>query len=339
MKTCKKHNIEYSQKQCPECKKIARINTKTNKKNGTTIKRNNVIRDENGNITEKFCNECKTYKPIGEFVKKPVKCRQCRSNRRKKNYEENKQDWKDYAERNKKILKEKNKKYREKNKDKLSAKSKEYRKNNKEKILLAGKKSREKNKDAIKKRKKKYAEENKDKISQHSKEYYKKNKTILLAKNKQWRDEKRKNKPVKEKSAIKTKPEYRFMRCVSAAIYRLLKKEHMSSKYAKYTSVELRNYIEDLFSHPDNLTPDGKVWMNWDNHGEYHPHYWDNNNPATWKWQLDHITPQVKLQFKSMDDENFSKCWDLQNLRPYSAKHNNLERDRKETTVKKKRKR
>jgi hypothetical protein len=36
----------------------------------------------------------------------------------------------------------------------------------------------------------------------------------------------------------------------------------------------------------------------------------------------DHIIPQSKLQYTSMKDENFKKCWSLENLRPLSAKQN-----------------
>ena len=69
--------------------------------------------------------------------------------------------------------------------------------------------------------------------------------------------------------------------------------------------------------------------MNWDNQGYYKLSEWNDNDSSTWKWQLDHIIPQSKLPYTSMEDENFKICWDLENLRPYSAKQNLIEQDRK----------
>jgi hypothetical protein len=48
--------------------------------------------------------------------------------------------------------------------------------------------------------------------------------------------------------------------------------------------------------------------MSWDNYGSY--------------WHIDHIIPQSKLLYNSMEDENFKKCWDLQNLQPLEATAN-----------------
>tara|TARA_A100000172_G_scaffold79632_1_gene67136 strand:+ start:1813 stop:2883 length:1071 start_codon:yes stop_codon:yes gene_type:complete len=65
-----------------------------------------------------------------------------------------------------------------------------------------------------------------------------------------------------------------------------------------YTPQELREHIENQFDEK----------MNWDNHGDY--------------WHIDHIIPQAALPYKSLEDENFQKCWDLKNLRPLEAKEN-----------------
>lgn len=96
-------------------------------------------------------------------------------------------------------------------------------------------------------------------------------------------------------------------------------------KYLDYTIIDMIIYIQSLFSHPDNLTPDGKVWMNCDNNGAYNLYTWDDDDPTTWTWQLDHIIPQSDLPYTSMEDDNFKKCWSLENLRPYSAKQNVLD--------------
>ena len=65
-----------------------------------------------------------------------------------------------------------------------------------------------------------------------------------------------------------------------------------------YTSEKLKSYIEALW----------EPWMNWNNYGRF-----DKDRMT---WQIDHIIPQSKLPFESFDDENFQKCWALENLRP-----------------------
>jgi len=45
-----------------------------------------------------------------------------------------------------------------------------------------------------------------------------------------------------------------------------------------------------------------------DNYGKY--------EEGKKKWNIDHIIPQSELLYKSLDDENFKKCWALENLRP-----------------------
>lgn len=62
--------------------------------------------------------------------------------------------------------------------------------------------------------------------------------------------------------------------------------------------------------------------MNWNNHGKYDSKTWDDNDSSTWTWQLDHIIPHSDLPYQSMTDENFLKCWALDNLRPLSSKQN-----------------
>jgi hypothetical protein len=82
-----------------------------------------------------------------------------------------------------------------------------------------------------------------------------------------------------------------------------------------YKTSVLRAHIESLF----------EPWMNWDNLGRYSARKWDDNDPKTWKWQVDHIIPYSELPYVSKDDDNFKKCWALENIRPYCAKKNCLE--------------
>lgn len=86
-----------------------------------------------------------------------------------------------------------------------------------------------------------------------------------------------------------------------------------------YSIDELKNHIENLF----------EPWMTWDNWGVYDPDIWDDDNSLTWTWHLDHVIRQADLPYDSFDHSNFQKCWALSNLRPYSAKMNVIENNRR----------
>lgn len=77
---------------------------------------------------------------------------------------------------------------------------------------------------------------------------------------------------------------------------------------------QLKRHLESQF----------EFWMTWQNNGMYNPDNWDDNDPRTWTWQIDHIVPQCNFYYISMEDEQFQKCWALENLRPLSAKQNIL---------------
>jgi hypothetical protein len=83
-------------------------------------------------------------------------------------------------------------------------------------------------------------------------------------------------------------------------------------KFLKYSIQELKEYLELQF----------ESWMTWNNWGIYNPKTWDNNDCSTWTWNIDHIIPQSDLPYSSMQDDNFKKCWELNNLRPLSSKIN-----------------
>ena len=89
-------------------------------------------------------------------------------------------------------------------------------------------------------------------------------------------------------------------------------------KYLPYSIEELKTHLENQF----------ESWMNWNNHGIY-SNSWDDNDEATWTWQIDHIIPHSKLRYDSMSHPNFKKCWSLENLRPLSSKQNNLDQDKR----------
>ena len=97
-------------------------------------------------------------------------------------------------------------------------------------------------------------------------------------------------------------PEFRIRRRISSAIRKSLHKENKSiNKLLPYSIQELKQHLEDQF----------EPWMNWKNYGPA------NKNQKT--WQIDHIIPQSKLPYLSFADDNFFKCWALNNLRPLEA--------------------
>lgn len=117
---------------------------------------------------------------------------------------------------------------------------------------------------------------------------------------------------------------------ISSSIWRELNLIHLTKnstscmEFVSFASISiLWEHLETLFSHPDNLTPDGKVWMTKENRGCYNVAIWNDNDPTTWRWQLDHIVPQSLFDFSV--PEQIKKCWSLENLRPYSAKQNVLD--------------
>ena len=82
----------------------------------------------------------------------------------------------------------------------------------------------------------------------------------------------------------------------------------------KHTSSRISNYLRSISS--------GK---NGQSILKYDPKTWDDNNFATWTWNIDHIIPHSDLHYSSMEDDNFKKCWALSNLRPINAKQNVLD--------------
>lgn len=105
---------------------------------------------------------------------------------------------------------------------------------------------------------------------------------------------------------------------ISNSINKALKKQESSKnnqsilEFLPYSIQELKEHLENQF----------EPWMNWENHGLYNKETWDDNNQNTWTWQIDHIIPQSNLPFTTMEDENFKKCWSLDNLRPLASKIN-----------------
>lgn len=66
-----------------------------------------------------------------------------------------------------------------------------------------------------------------------------------------------------------------------------------------YTVQQLKDHLEKQF----------ESWMNWSNYG-------GRNDSKIKSWTIDHIIPQSKFPYKSLNDSLFQECWALSNLRP-----------------------
>jgi hypothetical protein len=118
----------------------------------------------------------------------------------------------------------------------------------------------------------------------------------------------------------KLNPAYKLRASISSNVRRMLRlqrtyKTNSITKHIPYTLQQLKEHLEKQF----------EPWMNWDNHGAYHIDKWKDDDQSTWTWQMDHIIPHSELPYTNMEDENFRKCWALENLRPLSAKQNVLD--------------
>lgn len=161
----------------------------------------------------------------------------------------------------------------------------------------------------------------------YKKEYYEKNREKISKKNKKHQSsiKYKKNKNLRRRNRRYNNPVVRLRDYIGAEINNILKKNGSNKKgrsflnAINYSLEELKNHIESKF----------ESWMAWNNQGIYDPKNWDDNDPTTWKWQLDHIIPHSTFNYDSMDHPDFYKCWDLSNLRPYSAKQNILDGNRR----------
>lgn len=97
--------------------------------------------------------------------------------------------------------------------------------------------------------------------------------------------------------------EFRLRCRISTSVWQAIKKSGgrgkggSTFKHLPYTPKQLKEHLESQF----------EDWMSWDNYGE---------------WHIDHIYPQSKTPYDSLEHPNFQKCWALSNLQPLSAKEN-----------------
>ena len=153
---------------------------------------------------------------------------------------------------------------------------------------------------------KKYYESNKEKISEYYSEWREDNKERLKEYQKKWREENRdklrKTKRDYERNRKSRDPLYKLISNFRTAIYQVLKESNVEKNghyfdILGYTPEELINHLEKQFTEG----------MTWDNYGEFH---------------VDHKLPISSFNIKEIGDEEFMRCWCLDNLQPMWGEEN-----------------
>ena len=156
---------------------------------------------------------------------------------------------------------------------------------------VSDKKWREKNKESVKEYVKSWYEQNKEHRKEYIKEYHKNN-----------IDKIRKTKRDYERNRKARDPLYKLISYFRTAIYQVLKESNVD-KYGHYFDI-LQYTPEELITHLELQFKDD---MSWDNYGV---------------WHVDHMLPITSFDIREMGDEEFMKCWSLDNLQPMWGEEN-----------------
>ena len=180
---------------------------------------------------------------------------------------------------------------------------------NKDKVRAARKRHVKKYSEKIKKEAKKYREEH----PEYKKEWYKQHKVEAKEwwnnRSKEQKQAKAEYNKVWKKDRYKNNNNYKIRCIISSAVRRSLKgmkKGDSIKNILGYSIEELKEHLEHQF----------EDWMNWDNLGL-------TANKEKETWQIDHIIPVNTFNIKEIGDEEFRKCWALDNLRPLDSYINN----------------
>jgi hypothetical protein len=151
--------------------------------------------------------------------------------------------------------------------------------------------SKPETKERLKKNHKKWSENKRDYLNQYHKEWREKN-----------IDKHRENKRNYEKTRKANDPLYKLIANFRTAIYQVLKENNMNKNGHYFEILGYTPY--DLIEHIESKFTEG---MSWENYGEFH---------------IDHITPISSFNIQEIGDNEFMRCWDLENLQPMWAEEN-----------------
>lgn len=180
---------------------------------------------------------------------------------------------------------------------------------NKDKVRAARNRYTKKYSEKVKKEAKKYREEH----PEYKKEWYKQHKVEAKEwwnnRSKEQKQAKAEYNKVWKKDRYKNNNNYKIRCIISSAVRRSLKgikKGDSIKNILGYSIEELKEHLEHQF----------EDWMNWDNLGL-------TATKEKETWQIDHIIPVNTFNIKEIGDEEFKKCWALDNLRPLDSYINN----------------
>jgi hypothetical protein len=156
---------------------------------------------------------------------------------------------------------------------------------------VADKKWRDNNKEKLSKKHKLWYENNKNKWNDYIKEYRKNN-----------IDKIRQIKRDYERNRKASDPLYKLISNFRTAIYTVLKESNVD-KYGHYFDI-LQYTPEELIIHLEKQFVQD---MTWDNYGI---------------WHVDHKLPITSFDIQEMGDEEFMRCWCLDNLQPMWGEEN-----------------
>ena len=153
---------------------------------------------------------------------------------------------------------------------------------------------------------KRHYKKNKEKRLSYHKDWYEQNKEYRKQYLKEYReknvDKIRKTKRDYERTRKANDPIYKLISNFRTAIYTVLK-ESTVDKYGHYFDV-LQYTPEELINHLEKQFKDD---MTWDNYG---------------LWHVDHKSPITSFDIQEMGDEEFMRCWCLDNLQPLWGEEN-----------------
>lgn len=97
------------------------------------------------------------------------------------------------------------------------------------------------------------------------------------------------------------KPEFKINQNMHSKIYQSIKNENISTEWENYVNYKRKDLVDRLQSlfYGD---------MCWENYGKY--------------WVIDHIIPKCRFRFTSASEQEFKKCWALENLQPLTKLDN-----------------
>jgi len=92
-------------------------------------------------------------------------------------------------------------------------------------------------------------------------------------------------------------PHFKIKACMSMRLRDALRRHSFKKNGASLFDL-LPYSLEELMQHLEKQFEPG---MTWSNHGE---------------WHIDHIKADVRFKYSSVHDEEFRRCWSLENLQP-----------------------